>query len=157
MLATLRTLAVSQYIKHPFNCAFMPKKRKLNFFWVPDELGSQIVLRICSDHWSFRIFRPIWVPKSLAWDMAVKAGLVWPKNRRNLKICRFFRLFLLLSSCYGVEWPGTTTSSPRQTNITLWATFEYMGGGLGARMRLRESSILRFSSYFQTVSFPITL
>ena len=215
MLATLRTLAVSQYIKHPFNCAFMPKKRKLKFFWVPDELGSQIVLRICSDHWSFRKFRPIWVPKSLARDMAVQASLVWPKideiwefaeflyrffsyhavmgwnDREPLpavpgsltqhsgsllsifrvaggpvcayvkaRFCDFqaiFRPFLLLSHCSAMEWLGTTSSKPRHPKTTFWVTFEYIRGGRGARMSLRESWILLFSSYFQTVSSPITL
>ena len=73
MLATLRTLAVSQYIKHPFNCAFMPKKRKLKFFWVPDELGSQIVLRICSEYQFFGIFRPFRLSRFLARDMSNQA------------------------------------------------------------------------------------
>ena len=42
--------------KHPFIRAFLPKKSKLKIFWVPYELGSQIVLRIYSESQIFRIF-----------------------------------------------------------------------------------------------------
>ena len=74
------------------------------------------------------------------------------------KFCHFQAIltpFLLLSCPNGLEGPGTTSSSPRQPHTTLWVTFEYFQGCRGARMRLRESSILRFSSYFDTVSSPI--
>ena len=63
--------------KHPFKRAFMPKKSKLNFFWVPYELGSQIVLRIYSESQIFRIFWPIRVSRSLARDMGDQVTPIW--------------------------------------------------------------------------------
>ena len=63
--------------------------------------------------------------------------------------------FLPLSPCNGLEGPGTTSSSPRKPHTTLWVTFEYIQGCRRARMRLRESSTLRFSSYFHTISSHI--
>ena len=69
--------------KHPFKRAFMPKKSKLKFFWVPDKLGSQIVLRIYSESQIFIIFWRFWVSRSLAWDTDNRAtpisrGLLGP-------------------------------------------------------------------------------
>ena len=67
---------LSQYIKHPFNRAFLPKKQ-LNYFWVPDELGSQIVLRICPGYQIFRIFWQIQVSKSLTRVTSNKVTPIW--------------------------------------------------------------------------------
>ena len=63
--------------KHPSIRAFVPKKRNLKFFCVPDELGSQIVLRIYSESQIFRIFWPIWVSRSLARDTGDRVTPIW--------------------------------------------------------------------------------
>ena len=54
------------YIKHPFLSALLPKNSKVKLVWVPDELGSQIVLRIDSKYQILRIFWHIGVSNSLA-------------------------------------------------------------------------------------------
>ena len=62
--------------KHPSIRAFVPKKSNLKFFCVPDELGSQIVLRIYSECQCFRIRRPFRFWKSLARDMGDRVTLI---------------------------------------------------------------------------------
>ena len=56
---------------------FSAKKSKLKFFWVPYELGSQIVLRIYSESQIFRIFWPFWVSRSLARDTGDRVTPIW--------------------------------------------------------------------------------
>ena len=67
----------------------------------------------------------------------------------------FIGPFLLLSPCTDLEWPENTSSHPRPPPTTLWVTSANNKGCRGARMTLRESSILRFSSFYQTDSTPI--
>ena len=70
----------------------MPKKSKLKFFWVPDELWSQIVLRIYSESQIFRIFWPIWVSRSLAQDMGNRVTPIWAIFKQFFAQIGFTRL-----------------------------------------------------------------
>ena len=56
-------------------------------------------------------------------------------------------LFLPLSCPNGLVWPGTTSSSPRQPNTTLWVNFQYFQGCRSARTHLQESAIFKVFWY----------
>ena len=83
---------------------FFAKKSKLKFFRVPDELGSQIVLRICSEYQIFRIFWLFWVSMSLARDMSNGATPISAKY--CLKIAKI-----------GVTWSPVSRARDLETQI----------------------------------------
>ena len=103
--------------------------------------------------------------KSLLNIFRVAAGSI--RAYRKAQLCGFqaiFTPFLSPSPPNCLEWPGTTSSSPRQPDTTLWATFNSVrvAAGLYARLQIIRhtmsgncSKILIYFFYFYTI--PIAM